>query len=267
MADRVRIFTDELETRASTLHLGTGFSATLLQEEDGVMFATRRWVFLGEGAAVSALLGPVAPLALAVEAVAEQVLESTRVRGFRPIEDRARLDRCTPPRTAAVRHGHCERALAPRPHRRARDLDAGGLVAPRTAGVRGGAGAHESIAVLAPPAARRGELIRPSFGAVLRSLAYMYAMVGPLIAGALMFRWVTTGAYPDEFPLTAVGIVSVQEIDPAAREEIAAEVRRAVDLLAERGLIDAETHETAVRAPLGHLGLTLHPPPAPAAAR
>ena len=223
----------------------------------------------------------------------------------------------------------------------------------------GAAGAQESIAVLAPPEARRGELVRPSGGAVLRSLAYMYGVVGPLTAAALMFRWVSTGAYPDEFPLATVGIlvalalvvtgysevqerrhprassmgavlaltlmrivpgavvllialtagadllrespwwwllvviadmivhvmllmcgptrsggpksavdnidVSVQEIDPVAREEIAVEVRRAVDLLAERGLIDAETHATALGAPLGHLGLTMHPPPALAA--
>jgi hypothetical protein len=57
------------------------------------MFATRRWVFPGEDAAVSAMLGPVAPPALAVvEAIAEQVLASTRVRGFQPVENRARLD-------------------------------------------------------------------------------------------------------------------------------------------------------------------------------
>lgn len=86
-----------------TAHLGTGFSVTLLEADGDTVFATRRWLFLGEDAAVAVLLGPVAPLALAlVEEVAERVLEGTRVDGFRPIADRARIDELL---TAAERGG------------------------------------------------------------------------------------------------------------------------------------------------------------------
>lgn len=77
----------------ATAHLGTGFSVTLVEADGDTVFATRRWLFLGEDAAVAVLLGPVAPLALAlVEEVAERVLEDTRIDGFRPSADRARID-------------------------------------------------------------------------------------------------------------------------------------------------------------------------------
>lgn len=80
---------DETETA----HLGAGFSVTLLQEENGVQFATRRWLFLGENGAVGAVLGPVAPYSLViVEGVAELILEGSRVDGFVPSTDRTRID-------------------------------------------------------------------------------------------------------------------------------------------------------------------------------
>jgi len=76
-----------------TAFLGTGFSVTLLEQADGALYATRRWVFLGEGAAIAVVLGPVAPLALAlVEDVAEVVLAGSRLDGFVPIADRTRID-------------------------------------------------------------------------------------------------------------------------------------------------------------------------------
>ena len=69
-------------------------------------------------------------------------------------------------------------------------------------------------------------------------------------------------------PQTAVDNVdvSVAELDSAQRDMIAASLRDAVGRLAERGLIDPATHATAERASLGHLGLTMHPPPVLASA-
>ena len=217
-----------------------------------------------------------------------------------------------------------------------------------------------ALAILAPPRARQDEYTQISVRAVLQSIAYMYMLVGPLLAAALMIRWAWTGAYGDEFPLAAVGVllvvamlvtvyseiqerrhpraatwqatltltlmrivpgavvlaialtagrellrdgawwallvviadiavhvvillrgptrpggpqtavdnvdVSVAELDPAQRDMIAASLRDAVERLAERGLIDSATRATAERASLGHLGLTMHPPPALASA-
>ncbi|MFC4140721.1 MULTISPECIES: hypothetical protein [unclassified Microbacterium] len=73
--------------------LGTGFSATLAQRENGLDFATRRWIFFGTGATVCAMLGPVVPYGMAfVEPFAEAALSSAALSGFVPRPDPARLD-------------------------------------------------------------------------------------------------------------------------------------------------------------------------------
>ena len=83
--------------------LGTGFSTTLAQRENGLDFATRRWIFFGEGATVCAMLGPVVPYGLAfVEPFAEAALASTSLTGFVPRVDPARLDELV---AAVVRPG------------------------------------------------------------------------------------------------------------------------------------------------------------------
>lgn len=83
--------------------LGTGFSSTLAQRENGLDFATRRWIFFGDGATVCAMLGPVVPYGLAfVEPFAEAVLASASLSGFVPRADPERLDELV---SAVVRPG------------------------------------------------------------------------------------------------------------------------------------------------------------------
>lgn len=83
--------------------LGTGFSATLAQRENDLDFATRRWIFFGEGATVCAMLGPVVPYGLAfVEPFAEAALASASLSGFVPRADSERLDELV---SAVVRPG------------------------------------------------------------------------------------------------------------------------------------------------------------------
>jgi len=89
--------------RSETEHLGVGFSSTLAQREDGVDFGTRRWLFFGQGRTAGALLGPVAPYALAVlEPVAERILATARAEGFVALHAD---DRVTELESAVVRAG------------------------------------------------------------------------------------------------------------------------------------------------------------------
>jgi hypothetical protein len=78
-------------------HLGPGISATLLERHGDHDFGFRRWLFLGQNAALGAILGPVAPYGLAfVEEIAAGALRETVVEGFLPAVDRSRpeaLDR------------------------------------------------------------------------------------------------------------------------------------------------------------------------------
>lgn len=86
-----------------TESLGTGFSSTLAQRENGLDFATRRWIFFGEGATVCAMLGPVVPYGMAfVEPFAEAALASATLSGFTPRVDQERLDELV---AAVVRPG------------------------------------------------------------------------------------------------------------------------------------------------------------------
>lgn len=82
---------------------GVGFSATLAQREHGYDFATRRWIFFGEGMTVCAMLGPVVPYGMAfVEPFAESLLVASSLEGFVPKQDRTRVDELV---SAVVRPG------------------------------------------------------------------------------------------------------------------------------------------------------------------
>ncbi|WEK61972.1 MAG: hypothetical protein P0Y60_04220 [Candidatus Microbacterium colombiense] len=86
-----------------TESLGTGFSTTLAQRENDLDYATRRWIFFGEGATVCAMLGPVVPYGMAfVEPFADAALASATLSGFVPRADPARLDELV---AAVVRPG------------------------------------------------------------------------------------------------------------------------------------------------------------------
>lgn len=78
-----------------TQHLGEGFSSTLLENSQGVAYATRRWVFFGRTSTVSASLGPVVPAQaiILVEPIAEVMLDATSAPGFEPIDDPSRIAR------------------------------------------------------------------------------------------------------------------------------------------------------------------------------
>ncbi|CAN7207358.1 MULTISPECIES: hypothetical protein [Microbacterium] len=83
--------------------LGTGFSSTLAQRENGLDFATRRWIFFGEGTTVCAMLGPVVPYGMAfVEPFAEAVLTTASLSDFVPRSDPERLEELV---SAVVRPG------------------------------------------------------------------------------------------------------------------------------------------------------------------
>lgn len=72
---------------------GPGFSSTLAQQEAGNDFATRRWLFFGEGLTLGAMLGPVPPYGLAfVEPFAEALLASSSASGFVPKQDRSHVE-------------------------------------------------------------------------------------------------------------------------------------------------------------------------------
>ena len=74
--------------------LGAGITVALLQQQGEIQFATRRWLFPGQNAAVGALLGPVPPYGLAVvQEIADPIIEQMRVDGFVPTADRAGLER------------------------------------------------------------------------------------------------------------------------------------------------------------------------------
>ena len=74
--------------------LGAGITVALLQQQGEIQFATRRWLFPGQNAAVGALLGPVPPYGLAlVQEIADPIIEQMRVDGFVPTADRAALER------------------------------------------------------------------------------------------------------------------------------------------------------------------------------
>lgn len=66
---------------------------------------------------------------------------------------------------------------------------------------------QRSVAVLAPLEARRAEYTRITAGSCLQSLAYMFALVGPLLGAILMFRWTWA---QDEFdmPLNVAGVLT-----------------------------------------------------------
>ena len=82
---------------------GVGFSSTLAQRADGYDFATRRWIFFGEGMTVCAMLGPVVPYGMAfVEPFAESALVTSSIEGFVPKSDRTRVDELV---SAVVRPG------------------------------------------------------------------------------------------------------------------------------------------------------------------
>lgn len=82
---------------------GVGFSSTLAQRADGYDFATRRWIFFGEGMTVCAMLGPVVPYGMAfVEPFAESALVTSSIEGFAPKRDRTRVDELV---SAVVRPG------------------------------------------------------------------------------------------------------------------------------------------------------------------
>lgn len=71
-------------TSVSTPHFGEGFSSTLIEGVRGAEYASRRWIFFGEGADVAAMLGPVVPAAILafVELTAEAILAVSSIAGF-----------------------------------------------------------------------------------------------------------------------------------------------------------------------------------------
>jgi hypothetical protein len=81
--------TEILETEG----FGVGISVTLLERHGDRDFGFERWLFLGEETTVAAILGPVAPYALAfVEEPAKAVLSTSTLEGFVPSTDRARVE-------------------------------------------------------------------------------------------------------------------------------------------------------------------------------
>lgn len=66
---------------------------------------------------------------------------------------------------------------------------------------------QRSIAVLAPLEARRDEYTRVTAGSCLQTLAYLFALVGPLLGAIVMFRW--TWAQEDfDMPLNVAGVLT-----------------------------------------------------------
>lgn len=68
--------------------------------------------------------------------------------------------------------------------------------------------AQHSLVVLAPKEAVRAEHPGPSPRSCVQSLAFMYALVAPLIGAAAMFVWMLSGSVYD-FPLVLAGVLTL----------------------------------------------------------